>query len=86
MLGVGYQRVSKSIKLFFIGTLSPARPLDDLISSLEKIPTPIELNIIGDTSRETDYSKNIIKKLVLKVVKFENTEFRHLYPKNVQGP
>lgn len=52
---------SKSIKLFFIGTLSPARPLDDLISSLEKIPTPIELNIIGDGDDFERYREYISK-------------------------
>lgn len=39
---------TEEIRLFFIGTLSPARPLDKLIKSLDRTKLNLHLNIVGD--------------------------------------
>lgn len=53
---------SNKIKILTCGSIIERKKYDYLINEIKNINN-IELNIIGDTSRETDYSKNIIKNI-----------------------
>ena len=44
-------------RLFFIGTLSPARPLDKLIRNLDRIELDMHLHVIGDGDEFEKYKR-----------------------------
>ena len=48
---------TNEIRLFFIGTLSPARPLDKLIRNLDRIELDMHLHVIGDGDEFEKYKR-----------------------------